>query len=1030
MAQSGYTPIQLYYSTTAAAQPTTANLSSGELALNILDGKLYFKNSSNVITLLASSATAVDNVTVGTTTVTSGTSGYALYNNGGVLGNVANTGTGSNVLATSPTLTTPILGTPTSVTLTNATGLPLSTGVTGTLGATNGGTGQATYATGDILYASASNTLSKLTAGSNGQVLTLALGVPSWVNSTSGGTVTSVGMSVPTFLSVAGSPITSSGTLAVTLSGTALPTTSGGTGLTSFTSGGALYATSTSALTTGTLPIASGGTGQTTASAAFNALSPMTTAGDVIYGGTSGAGTRLAIGTAGQVLTVNGGATAPTWTTISTGLTVGTTAIASGTSGRVLYDNAGTLGEYTVTGTAGSVVLSTAPTFTTSITSPLVLGGSAVGSTLTLQSTSGVGATDAINLKVGNNGAITGLSISTAGVTTLSSALPAGSGGTGLTGFTAANNAIYSSSASALTAGTLPVAAGGTGATSLTANYVILGNGTSAVTGVAPGTNGNVLTSNGTTWTSAASATAATGVTDYTFTSTTSNFTLTSSSNQVVRLLGDATTATGVQSITMPAMNSGMTAGYGRFVFQNYSPYTIALKDSGGTVRQFIYGATEYNLTIKDIATATGFWYTAAGYSTLAQVGSYSTLTSPLVTSGDVITVAQNVYLSSTAFAIVWGEVNGDANAIYAKLFTINTTTKVITAQNQVTVLARTSAQPLRVSNLYYDSDQAGHALVVSTGFQYDDVGCGNWTSRGGGCYFGLSVSGTTLYATSVTILPGLGSSTGPGTTFLSTCNYIGYLGSNNAYAFSITYPTTVSPSHSVIYAACTITGTTAPVLTASASNTTVVIGAGATASYGSRTGLTTFTMGCAATSTIGVAISCTPAANTFTKVNRTASTRLAIEQSFYAQNSSFAMGGFLYCSGKVIVGSYSYAITNAGAAGVTSTQQTSVAAKGFLTPNYSNVTIPSTGLFSVARNGYFDATTLTTGGNGGFFTASIAATDFNLNGSYTSGWNYSGYAWGSAYLSTSTMINLNTWSTSGGQLIYYYDLASPITAI
>jgi hypothetical protein len=52
--------------------------------------------------------------------------------------------------------------------------------------------------------------------------------------------------------------------------------------------------------------------------------------------------------------------------------------------------------------------------------------------------------------------------------------------------------------------GTLPVSNGGTGATTLTANNVILGNGTSAPTFVAPGTTGNVLTSNGTTWTSAA----------------------------------------------------------------------------------------------------------------------------------------------------------------------------------------------------------------------------------------------------------------------------------------------------------------------------------------------------------------------------------------------------------------------------------------------------------------------------------------------------------------------------------------------
>ena len=51
---------------------------------------------------------------------------------------------------------------------------------------------------------------------------------------------------------------------------------------------------------------------------------------------------------------------------------------------------------------------------------------------------------------------------------------------------------------------TVLVANGGTGATSLTANNVILGNGTSAVQVVAPSTTGNVLTSNGTTWTSAA----------------------------------------------------------------------------------------------------------------------------------------------------------------------------------------------------------------------------------------------------------------------------------------------------------------------------------------------------------------------------------------------------------------------------------------------------------------------------------------------------------------------------------------------
>ena len=59
--------------------------------------------------------------------------------------------------------------------------------------------------------------------------------------------------------------------------------------------------------------------------------------------------------------------------------------------------------------------------------------------------------------------------------------------------------------------GTLPVANGGTGASSLSANTVLLGNGTSAIQTVAPQTSGNVLTSNGITWTSAATAAAAAG---------------------------------------------------------------------------------------------------------------------------------------------------------------------------------------------------------------------------------------------------------------------------------------------------------------------------------------------------------------------------------------------------------------------------------------------------------------------------------------------------------------------------------------
>lgn len=63
----------------------------------------------------------------------------------------------------------------------------------------------------------------------------------------------------------------------------------------------------------GTVPLNKGGTGQTTKAPAFDALSPMTTGGDIIYGGASGTGTRLANGSANQVLMSAGGTSAPVW---------------------------------------------------------------------------------------------------------------------------------------------------------------------------------------------------------------------------------------------------------------------------------------------------------------------------------------------------------------------------------------------------------------------------------------------------------------------------------------------------------------------------------------------------------------------------------------------------------------------------------------------------------------------------------------------------------------------------------------------
>jgi hypothetical protein len=67
MAQTGYTPIQLYFSSTASAAPLPANLIPGELALNTTDGKLFFKNSSGAVTLLANATSAGGNLPGGTT---------------------------------------------------------------------------------------------------------------------------------------------------------------------------------------------------------------------------------------------------------------------------------------------------------------------------------------------------------------------------------------------------------------------------------------------------------------------------------------------------------------------------------------------------------------------------------------------------------------------------------------------------------------------------------------------------------------------------------------------------------------------------------------------------------------------------------------------------------------------------------------------------------------------------------------------------------------------------------------------------
>ena len=78
MAQSGYTPILIYSSTTASAVPTNTNLSQGELAINVVDGKLYYKDGSSVVQLLASKAAASGIFSTVTTSLINSTSSLTL----------------------------------------------------------------------------------------------------------------------------------------------------------------------------------------------------------------------------------------------------------------------------------------------------------------------------------------------------------------------------------------------------------------------------------------------------------------------------------------------------------------------------------------------------------------------------------------------------------------------------------------------------------------------------------------------------------------------------------------------------------------------------------------------------------------------------------------------------------------------------------------------------------------------------------------------------------------------------------------
>ena len=144
-----------------------------------------------------------------------------------------------------------------------------------------------------------------------------------------------------------------------------------------------------------------------------------------------------------------------------------------------------------------------------------ILLGTGLAMTLTTVSLANTTVTPAsytnANITVDQQGRITSASNGSSGVTSVTGTGTVNgltlSGTVTSTGNLTLGGTLSGVSLTSAVSGTLPVANGGTGATTLTANNVLLGNGTSALQTVAPGTTGNVLTSDGTTWTSTAPAT-------------------------------------------------------------------------------------------------------------------------------------------------------------------------------------------------------------------------------------------------------------------------------------------------------------------------------------------------------------------------------------------------------------------------------------------------------------------------------------------------------------------------------------------
>ena len=400
------------------------------------------------------------------------------------------TGSGALVFATSPTLVTPALGTPASGNFTSGT----FTWPTFNQNTSGYAAGLAGGAAGSVPYQTAVNTTGFLAAGTNGQVLTLAAGVPSWATPTTG-TVTSVsGTGTVNGLTLTGT-VTSSGSL--TLGGTldlSSPPAIGGTSANSITGttitaasyfisenyyglpalGGNLKTSAGVSL----LNWDGGGSGNITFNTGFTA----TPANKNFSISPTGTGT-VAISPAGA-LTVN-----PTTASTIDNVAIGGTTPLAGTFTTLRVNS--TISLAGTTGTSGYVLTSNGGSAPTWQALP------ASGITVTDDTTTN--ATRYITFTSATSGTITGENVSSTKLQYNPS-----TGVLSSTGFSGSGASLTALSASNVSSGTLAVAYGGTGSNTLTANNVLLGNGTSALQAVAPSTSGNILTSNGTTWVSSA----------------------------------------------------------------------------------------------------------------------------------------------------------------------------------------------------------------------------------------------------------------------------------------------------------------------------------------------------------------------------------------------------------------------------------------------------------------------------------------------------------------------------------------------